>query len=112
MKLNPEQEIAAAARDGIFAVLAGPGSGKTTVLTQRYLRLLNEGNRQEDVLSLSFTSEAAKNMRSRVEATGLELPKAERVCGFLTFHSLALSFAVGEHEHFPFELAAFPLATG
>lgn len=111
MKLNPEQEAVASARGGVYACVAGPGSGKTTGLINRFARLVSEGNSPSDMLTLSFTSEAAKNLRARVEALGVELLKTDRPSGFLTFHSLALSFATIESEHFPFQLASFPLAT-
>lgn len=111
MKLNAEQEAAASTREGSYCVLAGPGAGKSSVLVERFARLLHEDIPSTDILSLSFTSEAAKSLRGRVEARGLELVKNDRVSGFVTFHSWALSGVTAEHERFPFHLAAFPLAT-
>jgi DNA helicase-2/ATP-dependent DNA helicase PcrA len=111
MKLNPEQEAVASARGGVYAAIAGPGSGKTTSMIERYCRLIEEGVDQADIWSVTFTSEAAKNMRARIEKRGIDVQKTDRVSGFSTFHSAALQFAVEEHEHFPFQLAAFPLAT-
>lgn len=65
-QLNPNQARAVAWEDGALLVLAGPGSGKTEVLTQRVARLLRE---REDigVLALTFTNKAANEMRTRVE---------------------------------------------
>lgn len=111
MKLNAEQEAVASARSGVFACVAGPGSGKTSTAIERYCRLVEEGTDPADIWSATFTSEAAKNMRTRIEKRGIDVQKTDRVSGFSTFHSAALSFAVTEHDHFPFQLAAFPLAT-
>lgn len=111
MKLNPEQEAVASGRKGIFACIAGPGSGKSATALERYIRLLDEGVDPSDIWSVTFTSEAAKSLRARIEKRGIDVRKTDRVSGFSTFHSAALSFAVTEHDHFPFQLAAFPLAT-
>lgn len=110
--LNEEQLAAVNAGSGAYCCLAGPGSGKTSVLVARYVRLLNDGGDilwgPEDILSLTFTSEAAKELRTR---SGFVKQTGSRPNGFLTFHSLALSFATIERENFPFKLAPFPLAT-
>ena len=63
-------------------VIAGPGSGKTRVLVQRYLKMLLSGIPSEDMLNLSFTAAAAAEMVERVG-----LLNAETV--FRTFHSFA-----------------------
>lgn len=95
---------------GYFQVSAGAGSGKTACLVARTIRLIQEGEPPEDILTLSFTSEAAKNLRTRIEQT-IKTPPSEKICGNLTFHSLGLSVCSREHENFPFLLSSNPLAT-
>lgn len=110
LQFNPEQQEAVNVREGYYAVLSGPGSGKTSVLAERYNQLLASGEEPQDILSLTFTRAAAREMASRVPKVTTTV--GERPFGFRTFHSLALDFAVQERDAFPFPLAAFPLATG
>lgn len=110
LQFNEEQREAIAAREGVYAAYSGPGSGKTAVVAARYRTLLDSGVDPKDICSLTFTAEAASEMRRRAKV------KKEifngRPHGFMTFHSLALAFATLERDHFPFKLAPFPLATG
>lgn len=108
INLNSEQEVVVSLRSGHYSVMAGPGSGKTAVLVERYSQLINEGVSPDQILSLSFTSSAAKNLRDRVEAKVGKL-SGKRTSGALTFHSLGLSFTTQEAHEFPFKLAEFPL---
>ncbi len=65
-KLNKEQELAAKHRDGPMLVLAGPGSGKTAVLTSRIFNLITEYNTEPSrILVLTFSKEAAGEMQER-----------------------------------------------
>lgn len=107
--LNEEQQAVVSARQGYFQCIAGPGAGKSACLVSRLAALVREGISLDDLLSLSFTKTAAKNLRDRVEAQVGSL-ETTRTAGSLTFHSLALQFATIERSEFPFELAEFPLA--
>jgi DNA helicase-2/ATP-dependent DNA helicase PcrA len=108
--LNEEQKAVVNARLGAFQVLAGPGAGKSACLVARFAALIQEGINPDDILSLTFTRTAAKNLRDRVEAQVGPLTLT-RTAGACTFHSLALAFAREERSSYGFELAEFPLAT-
>lgn len=79
--LNPAQREAVLHVDGPLLVLAGPGSGKTRVVTHRIAHLLDQGIQGRRILALTFTNKAADEMRRRVEALA---PGAEVWMG--TFH--------------------------
>lgn len=84
-KLNENQRAAVEWTDGPLLVLAGPGSGKTLVLTLRAARLLKD-NPEASVLALTFTTKAADEMRERLNM--LMGSRAERA-HLCTFHSFA-----------------------
>ncbi len=86
--LNPEQRRAVEAVEGPVLVLAGAGTGKTRVLTTRLAHILNLGlARPWELLAVTFTNKAAREMRERIGA--LIGPEAEGLRWVGTFHSIA-----------------------
>jgi DNA helicase-2/ATP-dependent DNA helicase PcrA len=100
-KLNPQQKRAVTAPGGPVLVLAGPGSGKTRVLTQRIAYLIGyEGVRPYQMLAVTFTNKAAREMERRVQ----ELLGEEMTRGLLlgTFHSTCARILRREADKLPF----------
>ena len=86
--LNPEQRAAVEAVDGPVLVLAGAGTGKTRVLTTRLAHILSSGRaRPWELLAVTFTNKAAREMRERI--THIIGPQAEGLRWLGTFHSVA-----------------------
>ena len=99
-KLNPAQKSAVTAGEGPVLVLAGPGSGKTRVLTQRIAYLIgNLGVRPYQMLAVTFTNKAAREMEQRVQ----QLLGEEMTRGLLlgTFHSTCARILRREAERLP-----------
>lgn len=87
MTLNDKQLEAVEHKDGPCLVLAGAGSGKTKVLTQRIINLIDSGVSPYNILAITFTNKAAKEMRNRVEN---ELGSITDSIFIGTFHSFEL----------------------
>ena len=86
--LNPEQRAAVEATDGPVLVLAGAGTGKTRVLTVRLAHLLATGRaRPWEMLTVTFTNKAAREMRERTAT--LIGAQAEALRWLGTFHAIA-----------------------
>ncbi len=90
------QRKAAIHREGPLLIIAGAGTGKTSTLTHRILHLVKEGVAPSEILAITFTNKAAKEMQERVNAllekhgfsSGLRFGDAQPFIG--TFHSLGV----------------------
>ena len=86
-KLNEMQKKAVAYNEGPMLVLAGAGSGKTKVLTNRIVNLIENGVPFQNILAITFTNKASKEMKERVyKLIGEDAYKIQ----ISTFHSFGL----------------------
>lgn len=95
--LQPAQELAVQWNDGPLMVLAGPGTGKTMVITSRIARLLSESEDESfRVLALTFTNKAADEMQSRAQAI---CEAVEERASIGTFHSFCMQILQQHGSH-------------
>lgn len=93
-QLNPEQQEAVLVNEGPVLVLAGAGTGKTRVITQRIIRLLDEQVPPERIMAVTFTKRAAREMNDRIFSArhGFQYTRGRALpwCG--TFHALGVKY--------------------
>ena len=100
LELNPEQREAVEHGEGPLLIIAGPGSGKTRVITERIVRLLGGGDSAaartgpESILALTFTNKAAREMQWRVRDA---LPELETHPAVSTFHAFCKQILVEQN---------------
>lgn len=101
--LNEQQKEAVLHTDGPLLVLAGAGSGKTRVIVYRILHLIEKGVAPEEILAVTFTNKAAREMRERVLRLAEENPALERIFKdrtpmVTTFHALGVALLREQHK--------------
>lgn len=98
-ELNDVQRQAVEHLKGPVMVIAGPGSGKTRVLTYRIVHMINSKIAPWNILTLTFTNKAAKEMKARIES--LIGPQANKMWAG-TFHSIFARILRVEAHHIGF----------
>ena len=87
--LNPEQERAVNTISGPVLIIAGPGSGKTRVITERIKNIVNNGIPASQIMAVTFTNKAANEMRNRLvtslgqDTSDFTIGTFHRICGLL-----------------------------
>jgi DNA helicase-2/ATP-dependent DNA helicase PcrA len=100
-RLNEAQQVAASETEGPVLIIAGPGSGKTRTLTHRVAYLIASGKAYpSEILALTFTNKAAREMRSRIEE--IVGPHADRIW-MGTFHAIFARLLRVEGHHLGYD---------
>ena len=99
-KLNKEQQKAVLHMNGPMLVLAGAGSGKTSVLTNRIANLIENGVSPANILAITFTNKAAREMKERVYNL---IGQDANYIQISTFHSLGLKIIKENYEFLGYE---------
>jgi ATP-dependent DNA helicase Rep len=94
--LNPQQQAAVKTIDHPLLVLAGAGSGKTRVITEKIAYLIKQGTPARHIAAVTFTNKAAREMKARVSR--LLSDQDSRGLRVSTFHSLGLDILRKEHK--------------
>jgi len=102
-KLNSQQQAAVKIIDQPLLVLAGAGSGKTRVITEKIAYLVQQGIAARHIAAVTFTNKAAREMKSRVSR--LLDDKQSRGLTVSTFHSLGLDILRKEHKALGYKAA-------
>jgi len=99
--LNPEQRKAAETTEGPVLILAGAGSGKTKTLMHRIAYIIGSGKaRPNQILAVTFTNKAAREMRERLAALLRERSEDRAFMPFMgTFHSICVRLLRFDGEH-------------
>ena len=98
--LNKQQQIAVTHTNGPMLVLAGAGSGKTKVLTSRIAYLIEEGVSPANILAITFTNKAAREMKERVSNL---IGQDSNYIQISTFHSLGLKILKENYDFLGYE---------
>ncbi len=103
-KLNEAQRQAVLTTEGPLLILAGAGAGKTRVISHRIVHLIHQGVAPHEILAVTFTNKAAKEMRERILALIKDYPPTNRALydstpTVATFHALGVSLMREWHDH-------------
>ena len=101
--LNPKQTEAVSAIDGPILIIAGPGSGKTRVLTNRVAYLIKQGIPAENILAVTFTNKAAQEIKERVHRMISLSADSFKMPTLGTFHSVGSRILRAEADKIGFK---------
>jgi DNA helicase-2/ATP-dependent DNA helicase PcrA len=105
IKLDEKQQSIVEMGDGRYSIRAGAGSGKSFCLLKRVEKLVNDGVKPNDILCLTFTSNAAKNMRERACDNAKEVE-------YRTIHSYQLEILRNELWRYNRSMSPFQVVSG
>jgi DNA helicase-2/ATP-dependent DNA helicase PcrA len=98
--LNSKQREAVEQIDGPILILAGAGAGKTKTITHRIVHIIHKGTAPENILAVTFTNKAAKEMRNRVSSLIKEETSWDGEIPFVsTFHALGVHILRQQYEY-------------